>query len=253
MGGDRRGRASARARRIRPLVAFDFDGTLTCARQLPRLPAPGAPGRRGYAAGLARAGARRRSAMCCDRDRGRLKAAAVRGSWPACRAPSWRPRRDASPTAHAPRACCGPTPCAPGDAGRAQGARLVIVTASPEIDRRALRPRPGRRRADRHAPGLRRRRPRHRRARRPELPRAGEGACGCGRRSATDVRLEAAYGDSDGDTRDAGPGRGAGHEGVRRDGHETRRRRGPGPPRAAAGAPARDGRAEGEEPRASST
>jgi phosphatidylglycerophosphatase C len=115
---------------FRPLVAFDFDGTLTSRDSFTAFLAWRAGPAR-YAAGLASlalAGA----AYLVNRDRGRLKAAAVR------RFLAGTPRRQLETQAQAFAAEQGRGLLRP-DALRAwrrwqsEGARLVIVTATPEI------------------------------------------------------------------------------------------------------------------------
>jgi phosphatidylglycerophosphatase C len=115
---------------FRPLVAFDFDGTLTSRDSFTAFLAWRAGPAR-YAAGLASlalAGA----AYLVNRDRGRLKAAAVR------RFLAGTPRRQLEAEAQAFAAERGRGLLRP-DALRAwrrwqsEGARLVIVTATPEI------------------------------------------------------------------------------------------------------------------------
>ena len=115
---------------FRPLVAFDFDGTLTCRDSFAAFLAWRAGAAR-YAWGLARL-APATLGYARDRDRGRFKAAAVgeflRGL----------PRADLEVEAARYAAACSRRLLRP-DAVRRwkdwqnRGARLVIVTASPEI------------------------------------------------------------------------------------------------------------------------
>ena len=182
--GARRGdrQTDAEAGRSGPLVAFDFDGTLTCRDSFRRLSPPGAPAPRGRRAGLL-ASAPALARYGRDHDRGALKAAMVRqflrgvrradleadaGRYAAARSRgllrpdalrAWRRWRE-------PRR-------ATGDRHRDAGDH-----------RRALRARPGRRAPDRHPPGVRRRGSRDRRPRRRQLPRGRRRCAACARRSA---------------------------------------------------------------------
>jgi len=115
---------------FRPLVAFDFDGTLTSRDSFTAFLAWRA-GRAGYLAGLASlvlAGA----AYLVNRDRGRLKAAAVRRFL----AGAPRPQLEAEAAAFAAehgRALLRPDALRAWRRWQSEGARLVIVTASPEF------------------------------------------------------------------------------------------------------------------------
>jgi phosphatidylglycerophosphatase C len=114
----------------RPLVAFDFDGTLT-ARDSFTAFLEWRVGRLAYLSGLlglAGAGAR----YLLDRDRGRLKAAAAR------RFLAGTPRAELEAQAQAfaserGRALLRPDAVRAWRRWQAQGARLVIVTATPDI------------------------------------------------------------------------------------------------------------------------
>jgi phosphatidylglycerophosphatase C len=114
----------------RPIVAFDFDGTLT-SRDSYRAFLAWRAGRVGYAAGLAQLapdGAR----YLLDHDRGRLKAATTR----LFLAGVARQQLEADAQAFAGRhgrALLRPDALRAWRRWQADGARLVIVTATPEI------------------------------------------------------------------------------------------------------------------------
>lgn len=114
----------------RPLVAFDFDGTLTIKDSFTAFLAWRA-GALGYAAGLARL-APAAGAYLVHRDRGRIKAAAagifLRGVA--------REKLMTEAEAFAAEVAPGflrPDAVASWEDWRAKGARLVIVTASPTV------------------------------------------------------------------------------------------------------------------------
>jgi phosphatidylglycerophosphatase C len=115
---------------FRPLVAFDFDGTLTSQDSFTTFLRWHA-GRRGYASrllSLAPAAAR----FLFDRDRGRLKAAAAKRFL----AGMTRTELEAAAQAFATeqgRALLRPDALRAWRRWQADGARLVIVTATPEI------------------------------------------------------------------------------------------------------------------------
>jgi phosphatidylglycerophosphatase C len=115
---------------FRPLVAFDFDGTLTSEDSFMAFLAWRA-GRRAYLAGLA-ALAPAAARYLFDRDRGRIKAAATRrflGGLPraALEADAQRFATERG------RALLRPDALRAWRRWQADGARLVIVTASPDI------------------------------------------------------------------------------------------------------------------------
>ena len=113
-----------------PLVAFDFDGTLTCRDSFMTFLAWRA-GTARYLVGLARLVAPAIRYLF-DRDRGRLKAAAVREFLRGA------PRETLAKEARAFAQEQSPTLLRPDavarwNAWRASGARLIIVTASPDL------------------------------------------------------------------------------------------------------------------------
>ena len=113
----------------RPLVAFDFDGTLT-SRDSYRAFLAWRAGRLGYAAGLARM-APDAARYLVDRDRGRLKAALTR----VFLAGVAREQLEADAQTFAGRygrALLRPDALRAWRRWQADGARLIIVTASPE-------------------------------------------------------------------------------------------------------------------------
>jgi phosphatidylglycerophosphatase C len=114
---------------FRPLVAFDFDGTLTAEDSFMAFLAWRA-GARGYLAGLA-ALAPAAARYLIHRDRGRIKAAAVRRFLAGL--PRAELERDAQRFATLRgRALLRPDALRAWRRWQANGARLVIVTASPE-------------------------------------------------------------------------------------------------------------------------
>ena len=127
MGRSNRRRQGAESRRI---VAFDFDGTLTYRDSFLSFLA-WRSGRAGYLAGLARL-APAAAAYVFDRDRGRLKAAAVRVFLRGL------PRKDLLEACAAFAASPAGSSLIRPDAEhcwrqwKSQGARLAIVSASPE-------------------------------------------------------------------------------------------------------------------------
>ena len=194
VGFDRQGGVKAGAA-FRPLVAFDFDGTLTCRDSfLAFLAWRGGP--LGYLAGMASL-APAAVGFLADRDRGRLKEAVVG------RFLAGTPRAALEADAQAfagerGRALLRPDALAAWRRSQGRGARLAIVTATPEtivapiargLGADALI---GTRLAfdgqDRVGPRLD-----GPNCRGPEKARRLREAFG------NDVRLEAAYGDSDGD------------------------------------------------------
>jgi len=115
---------------FRPLVAFDFDGTLTWRDSFLAFLAWRAGARR-YAAGLARlltAGA----AYLAHRDRGRIKAAAVREFLRGCTQSELEGEAQRFATERA-RSLLRPDAIRAWRRWQAEGARLVIVTASPSL------------------------------------------------------------------------------------------------------------------------
>lgn len=113
----------------RPIVAFDFDGTLTVSDSFTAFLAWRAGPRR-HAAGLAKL-APAAIRYLADKDRGRIKAAAVREFLLGV------PRRELEAQARAFAAAFAPRLLRPDAVAtwrewRAKGALLVIVTASPE-------------------------------------------------------------------------------------------------------------------------
>jgi phosphatidylglycerophosphatase C len=115
---------------FRPLVAFDFDGTLTSRDSFTAFLAWRAGSAR-YAAGMASL-APAAAAYLINRDRGRLKAAAVRRFL----AGETRAELEAEAQTFAAehgRALLRPDALRAWRRWQAEGARLVIVTASPEI------------------------------------------------------------------------------------------------------------------------
>ena len=114
----------------RPLVAFDFDGTLTTKDSFMTFLAWRAGPRR-YALGLSRLGLAS-AAWLLHRDRGRLKAAAVAEFLKGL--PRAELEADARAFAeHFNRSLLRPDALATWRRWRAKGARMVIVTASPDI------------------------------------------------------------------------------------------------------------------------
>ena len=114
---------------FRPLVAFDFDGTLTHKDSFLAFLAWRAGARR-YATGLIKL-APAAAAYAVNRDRGRIKARAVREFLSGT--PLARLEEDASRYAtHVARSLLRPDAVGCWRRWQAQGARLVIVTASPE-------------------------------------------------------------------------------------------------------------------------
>lgn len=114
----------------RPLVAFDFDGTLTWRDSfLAFLAWRFGPAR--YALGMARL-APATLAFFADRDRGRLKGAAVREFLVGQSRADLVARADVFASGHA-RRLFRPDAIRCWKQWQKQGARLVIVTASPEI------------------------------------------------------------------------------------------------------------------------
>jgi hypothetical protein len=138
----------------RPLVAFDFDGTLTSKDSFTAFMAWRA-GPLVWASGLASL-APAAARYVIDRDRGRLKAEAARVFLAGLTAPELEAEAQAFATE--------------------RGRSLMRPDALRAWRRWPDRPRAGGRPLDRHAPGGRRGRAHHRAARRRELPRAGEGA-----------------------------------------------------------------------------
>ncbi len=115
---------------FRPLVAFDFDGTLTW-RDSFRAFLAWRTGRVGYALGLARlSGAL--AAYAGDRDRGRLKAAMVREFLAGADADEVVRQAEQFATEKS-ASLFRPDAVKCFKQWRQRGARLVIVTASPEI------------------------------------------------------------------------------------------------------------------------
>jgi phosphatidylglycerophosphatase C len=115
--------------RFRPLVAFDFDGTLTSRDSFTAFLAWRA-GPAQYAAGvlsLAPAGAR----YLLDRDRGRIKAAATRRFLAGLRRAELE-RQAQRFAGERGRALLRPDALRAWRRWQAEGARLVIVTATPE-------------------------------------------------------------------------------------------------------------------------
>ncbi len=178
-----------------PLVAFDFDGTLTCRDSFRAFLAWRA-GPFGYAAGMAKLGPAV-LAYATDRDRARLKAATARVFLQGDALSDL----EAAAQTFAARAWVGlmrPDALACWENWRARGARLAIVTASPEflvapfarrlgaerlIATRLALDAAGRATAALAGPNCRG----------PEKVVRLRAAFG------PDIRLEAAYGDSDGD------------------------------------------------------
>jgi phosphatidylglycerophosphatase C len=114
---------------MRPIAAFDFDGTLTIRDSFTAFLA----WRMSPVAMLA-AAARLAPALAVyliDRDRGRLKAAAIRALLGRLTRPELQAQADAFATACAGR-LLRPDACAAWARHRAEGCTLVIVTASPE-------------------------------------------------------------------------------------------------------------------------
>jgi len=115
---------------FRPIVAFDFDGTLTCRDSFLAFLAWRAGNAR-YALGMARL-AKAAIAYGVDHDRGRLKAAMVREFLAG--APADALARDAERFAAAQsRRLLRPDAVRCWKLWQERAARLVIVTASPEI------------------------------------------------------------------------------------------------------------------------
>ncbi|MFI4973252.1 MAG: HAD-IB family hydrolase [Caulobacterales bacterium] len=115
---------------FRPLVAFDFDGTLTSRDSFTAFLAWRA-GTRDYAAGLV-ALAPQGLAYLGHRDRGRLKAAVVRRFLAGAQARQIEVEAQRFATERA-RSILRPDAVRAWRRWQGQGARLVIVTASPEI------------------------------------------------------------------------------------------------------------------------
>jgi phosphatidylglycerophosphatase C len=113
----------------RPIVAFDFDGTLTVRDSFAAFLAWRA-GPAGYLAGLARL-APAAARYVRDRDRGRLKAAAVRQFLGGMSRIEIEDAARRFAEGHA-RRLLRPDALRAWARWREQGARLVIVTASPE-------------------------------------------------------------------------------------------------------------------------
>lgn len=114
----------------RPLVAFDFDGTLTTRDSFMAFLAWRA-GRRRYALGLSRLGVAS-AAWLVHRDRGRLKAAAVNEFLKGLTRDELE--QDARAFAeHFNHSLLRPDALATWRRWRAKGARMLIITASPEI------------------------------------------------------------------------------------------------------------------------
>lgn len=115
---------------LRPLVAFDFDGTLTTKDSFIAFLRWRA-GARAFAAGtLALAPAAAKYVL--DRDRGRLKAAATRRFLAGMTRADLEAAAQAFATEHG-RALLRPDALRAWRRWQGDGARLVIVTASPEI------------------------------------------------------------------------------------------------------------------------
>jgi len=179
----------------RPLVAFDFDGTLTWRDSFQAfLTWRFGPTRYGLSmAKLAPAAL----AFVADRDRGRLKGAAVREFLAGQTRADLAARADAFASSHA-RRLFRPDAIRCWKQWQKQGARLVIVTASPEIvvapfahglgAEAVIGTRLEFSDADIATGGLD-----GANCRGPEKVRRLKAAFG------EDIRLEAAYGDSDGD------------------------------------------------------
>jgi len=118
------------AQRVRPIVAFDFDGTLTVRDSFTGFLA-WRVGRGRHLAGLARL-APAVVGYLSDRDRGRLKAAAVREFLAGL--PRAAVEQEAQAFARATSASLlRPDALAAWRRWGAQGAQRVIVTASPEL------------------------------------------------------------------------------------------------------------------------
>jgi phosphatidylglycerophosphatase C len=115
---------------FRPLVAFDFDGTLTSQDSFIAF-LRWREGRRGYLAGvaaLAPAGLR----YLTDRDRGRIKAAAVKRFLKGLTRAELEAQAQAFASEHG-RALLRPDALRAWRRWQDEGARVVIVTASPEL------------------------------------------------------------------------------------------------------------------------
>ncbi|HEX3406671.1 MAG TPA: HAD-IB family hydrolase [Caulobacteraceae bacterium] len=180
---------------FRPLVAFDFDGTLTSEDSFLAFLRWRA-GRGGYLAGLA-ALAPAAARYLADRDRGRIKAAAVKRFLKGVARAELESQAQRF-AAEQGRALLRPDALRAWRRWQGEGARLVIVTASPELTVAPIARALGAERligtrlaldaADRLTGALD-----GANCRGPEKVRRLREAFG------DDVSLEAAYGDSDGD------------------------------------------------------
>ena len=115
---------------FRPLVAFDFDGTLTSHDSFLAFLRWRA-GRRGYLGGLA-ALTPAMARYLADRDRGRIKAAAIKRFLAGLTRAELEAEAQAFATARG-RALLRPDALRAWRRWQGDGARLVIVTASPEL------------------------------------------------------------------------------------------------------------------------
>jgi phosphatidylglycerophosphatase C len=113
-----------------PLVAFDFDGTLTC-RDSFRAFIAARVGRLGYALGMARLTAAA-ARYLAHRDRGRLKAAMVKKFLKGVPSSQLREQAEWFAAQSAER-LLRPDAIACWKEWKAQGAGMVMVTASPDI------------------------------------------------------------------------------------------------------------------------
>ena len=156
-----------------PIVAFDFDGTLTIRDSFTEfLRWRVGPG--GWALGLVKL-APALAAYARDRDRGRIKAASVREFLHGVDRHTLEVEAARFADQIWPRFMRPDALKVWDDWGR-RGAHRVIVTASPRRHGRPLRETPGRRGPAGDRVRLRRRRPDHGRLRRPQLSRRGKGA-----------------------------------------------------------------------------